>query len=214
MNLALVMDALAFGELSTLGCVEGGKIIASKRKPIISALNLGLISLHTRFLIKRRKETINLVSGKTRYALTSPDVLEVIKITDSDGNSYPGTGLFQKSSMNVLEASDDLPRGEYTIEYIAAPTPVTLPEGNHSYPFEDIEIDLPVVFLKALLYFIGSRMQSPVGIGLDSTRVTRKPAEANYAEKFEIECRMLEHRGVSLDDDVPTLNQFHSRGFV
>lgn len=214
MNLALVMDALAFGELNTLGCVEGGKIIASKRKPIISALNLGLLSLHTRFLIKRRKETINLIPGETSYALTSPDVLEIVKITDSDGNSYPEAGLFQKSSMSVLEASDDLPRGEYTIEYIAAPTPVTVPEAGHNYPFEDIEVDLPGVYLKALLYFIGSRMQNPVGIGLDSTRITRKPAEANYAEKFELECRMLEHRGVSLDDDVPTLNQFHSRGFV
>lgn len=56
------------------------------------------------------------------------------------------------------------------------------------------EIDLPDMYLEALLYFVASRVHNPIGMNQEFHDGN------NYAAKYEQECQRLEHMGLQLDN--------------
>lgn len=72
---------------------------------------------------------------------------------------------------------------------------------------DKIDIELPQSHLQALLYYVASRVNNPIGLGQEFN------AGNTYAAKFERECQVLEGQSMELDP-----NQYHTklydRGFV
>lgn len=214
MKLSEIYTALANSELTNLSLVDNGCILPERQNVVINAINLGLIRLYTRFLIRKDFENIELVENQTDYQLTSGDILEILKLYDLDLNEFVVTGEqgITRLANTKLRVSKEVPRGTYSVEYIVLPT--TIPEDTTPEVFDasQVEVDLPHEYLTALLYFVGSRMHSPVGIGADNLRQNRL-FDVSYIERYEIECRMLETRGTALEEFVSE-SPFYSRGFV
>jgi len=70
-----------------------------------------------------------------------------------------------------------------------------------------IEVDLPYSHLQALLLFVASRFNNPIGL------VNEFNAGNNYNAKYEAECRLLENNGLEIDQNV-SHNKLQNRGFV
>lgn len=214
MKLSTVIESLVYGELSNLHYVDEGKLIPEKRAAVVSAVNLGLLKLHTRFLIKKKFENITVVANIQNYVLGSQDILSLVSVESSDGVFYNIGKDFIRTSSNSFKIADSVDPGVYTVCYIAGPQPVTLVGSFDEYPFENVDIDLPDAYLNALLYFVGSRLQNNAGIGRDLSKVGGRTSDLSFIEKYEAECKLLEFRGVSLDSDQIPSNVFNDRGFV
>lgn len=72
---------------------------------------------------------------------------------------------------------------------------------------EVTEIDIPDIYVEALLYFIASRVHNPIGL-------TNEFHEGNnYAAKYEAECQRLEAAGLQMNDSLD-LGRFVRNGWV
>lgn len=164
--------------------------------------------LSSRFAVngKRSKEAV-------RYIIDAPttpfidDILKVEKIlTDTGyemwlnnhGNAYSchmTSALVlrvpQAVVNNVMSLPSELRTEHLTVVYHA----------NHPYLDVDagtfdpttMEIELPVSHTQALLYFVASRVNNPIGMTNEFN------AGNNYAAKYEQECRQLETEGMEVD---------------
>lgn len=72
---------------------------------------------------------------------------------------------------------------------------------------ERIEIELPFSHLTALMYFIASRANNPVGLGQEFN------AGNTYAAKYEVECLRLKNAGMEIQQRGAE-SKFEGRGFV
>lgn len=72
---------------------------------------------------------------------------------------------------------------------------------------EITEVDLPDIYLEALLYFVASRVHNPIGF------VSEFHEGNNYAAKYEAECQRLETLGLRLDNSNES-NRFSRGGWV
>jgi hypothetical protein len=72
---------------------------------------------------------------------------------------------------------------------------------------EKIDIDLPPTHLTALMYFVASRANNPVGLGQEFN------AGNTYAAKYEAECLRLKADGMEIQQR-GNETKFESRGFV
>lgn len=69
------------------------------------------------------------------------------------------------------------------------------------------EVDLPMSHLQALLWFVASRVNNPIGMSNEFN------AGNNYAAKYEMECKRLENAGLDIDT-VVTTNRAQRNGWV
>ena len=72
---------------------------------------------------------------------------------------------------------------------------------------EVTEVDLPDIYLEALLYFVASRVHNPIGF------VSEFHEGNNYAAKYEAECQRLEMLGLRMDDSNES-SRFSRGGWV
>lgn len=72
---------------------------------------------------------------------------------------------------------------------------------------EETDVDLPYSHLEALLYFVASRIHTPIGINNSFHDGN------NYAAKYEAECQRLEQTNLRVDQDSQS-SRLHSRGWV
>lgn len=72
---------------------------------------------------------------------------------------------------------------------------------------EVTEVDLPDIYLEALLYFVASRVHNPIGF------VSEFHEGNNYAAKYEAECQRLETLGLRMDDSTES-SRFARGGWV
>lgn len=69
------------------------------------------------------------------------------------------------------------------------------------------EIELPMSHVQALLYFVASRINNPIGMTNEFN------AGNNYAAKYEMECKRLENEGMEINTTVTT-NRAQRNGWV
>ena len=195
MRLSDIFDALGSGELANLHLVENNTIIPDKLPIVLNAINLALTDLHTKFLLKRELVKINIEPTIETYKITNGDFIEVLN-SDMNGIQY------SLLNPNTLYVKADKPT-VVTIEYKASHRKLTEEDI-----LEDSEVDLPLSYLNALLYFIGSRMYVSVVNQLDGDL----NESARYASMYQAELLTLTNQGI----DVDRLNNndwFYERGF-
>lgn len=232
MKLSDVFDALASSELNTLSVVEGGVIPPDNYTRVAHAVNRGILRLAVRFVLKKKFLTLQTVAGQGQYYLDSTytvssgnpgayildsvndpfntsDLLEILSITNLKDTEIPldGSGCLVLTGMNILNFKADTKEDLYTVQYACLPRLIDL--NNLTDP-DTIDIELPLVYLNALIYFVASVFHSPTLSGLDGARAN---LDVSYLQKFEAECTLLESKGIDIDADVPT-NLFSSRGFI
>ena len=195
MRLSDIFDALGSGELANLHLVENNTIIPEKLPIVLNAINLALTDLHTKFLLKRELVKINIEPTIETYKITNGDFIEVLN-SDMNGIQY------SLLNPNTLYVKADKPT-VVTIEYKASHRKLTEEDI-----LDDSEVDLPLSYLNALLYFIGSRMYVSVVNQLDGDL----NESARYASMYQAELLTLTNQGI----DVDRLNNndwFYERGF-
>ena len=226
MLLTEILDSLAGSELANLNCVVDGAVLEAKIPAIVTAINLGLVKLYTRFQLKKRLLSISVVSTQLVYNLVSAnavsvdvggyildaddpftdDLIKILTITDSEGadvrfDGFNGVMLLSPKTFRFAEAPED---DTYIIEYVARPAKVVYVNDT------DIEVDLPDAYLPPLLAYIASRFYSPVGIALDSNRSS---LDVSYLQRYETECQLLENKGINAGNYLESDN-FTQHGFI
>lgn len=226
MLLTEILDSLAGSELANLNCVVDGAVLEAKIPAIVTAINIGLVKLYTRFQLKKRLLSISVVSTQLVYNLVSAnavsvdvggyildaddpftdDLIKILTITDSEGadvrfDGFNGVMLLSPKSFRFAEAPED---DTYIIEYVARPAKVVYVNDT------DIEVDLPDAYLPPLLAYIASRFYSPVGIALDSNRSS---LDVSYLQRYETECQLLENKGINTGNYLESDN-FTQHGFI
>lgn len=225
MKLNEILDSLASSELANLNFVENGNIVEAKIPKIVGAINLGLTKLYTRFKLKKGFITLNVTPSITAYELSTANVLrgtntegyittesftgdliEILKIVSTDGSdiSFDGSGTVVLLKTNLIKFKTAPDTATYNIEYSALPTKLVYDDDT------DIDVELPDMYLPALLMFIGSRFASPVGISFDANR---NSMDINYLQQYEAECQRLEMLGLDVGNDLDT-DLFSERGFI
>ena len=195
MRLSDIFDALGSGELANLHLVENNTIIPDKLPIVLNAINLALTDLHTKFLLKRELVKINIEPTIETYKITNGDFIEVLN-SDMNGIQY------SLLNPNTLYVKVDKPT-VVTVEY----------KANHKRLTEedilkDSEVDLPLSYLNALLYFIGSRMYVSVVNQLDGDL----NESARYASMYQAELLTLTNQGIDVDH-LNNNDWFYERGF-
>lgn len=195
MKLSEIFDALGSGELANLHLTANGEVLPEKQPIVLKAINLGLIDLHTKFILKRNVVKINVDPTINTYTIDADDFIEVLN-TDLNGVQY---SLLKP---NTLYVTSEVP-SIITVEY----------KANHKKLLEgdiinDTEVDLPLSYLNALLYFIGSRMYVSIVNQLDGDL----NESARYAQLYQAEILTLTNQGIDVDE-LNDNNWFNERGF-
>lgn len=226
MLLTEILDSLAGSELANLNCVVDGVVLEAKIPAIVTAINIGLVKLHTRFQLKRRLLTLKVTSTQLVYSLVSAnavsvnvggyiqdvddpftnDIIQLLTMTSTAGNNirfdgFNGVMLLSPKTFRFAEAPED---DTYVIEYVARPAKVVYVNDT------DIEVDLPDAYLPPLLAYIASRFYSPVGISLDTNRSS---LDVSYLQRYETECQLLENKGINTGNYLESDN-FTQHGFI
>jgi len=226
MLLTEILDSLAGSELANLNCVVDGAVLTAKIPAIVTAINIGLVKLYTRFQLKRRLLTLKVTSTQLVYSLVSAnavsvnvggyildvddpftnDIIQLLTMTSTAGNNirfdgFNGVMLLSPKTFRFAEAPED---DTYVIEYVARPAKVVYVNDT------DIEVDLPDAYLPPLLAYIASRFYSPVGIALDSNRSS---LDVSYLQRYETECQLLENKGINTGSYLESDN-FTQHGFI
>lgn len=226
MLLTEILDSLAGSELANLNCVVDGAVLEAKIPAIVTAINIGLVKLHTRFQLKKRLLTLKVTSTQLVYSLVSAnavsvnvggyiqdvddpftnDIIQLLTMTSTAGNNirfdgFNGVMLLSPKTFRFAEAPED---DTYVIEYVARPAKVVYVDDT------DIEVDLPDAYLPPLLAYIASRFYSPVGIALDSNRSS---LDVSYLQRYETECQLLENKGINTGNYLESDN-FTQHGFI
>lgn len=226
MLLTEILDSLAGSELANLNCVVDGAVLEAKIPAIVTAINIGLVKLYTRFQLKRRLLTLKVTSTQLVYSLVSAnavsvnvggyiqdvddpftnDIIQLLTMTSTAGNNirfdgFNGVMLLSPKIFRFAEAPED---DTYVIEYVARPAKVVYVDDT------DIEVDLPDAYLPPLLAYIASRFYSPVGIALDSNRSS---LDVSYLQRYETECQLLENKGINTGSYLESDN-FTQHGFI
>ena len=223
MNLDDIFNQLSYGELAQVmvGNDDAGLVPASDYPRIAASVSLGLTELHKRFLIKETKIRIELVEGISTYVLDSKfaesnvtgtepnkyikdsaepfldNVLKIERVYDSSGNEV---------TLNILEDEDSIMTSgmnvlvlpaEVEYEYIDVVYRANHPALNKAnvlnHPLR-VEIDLPISYLEALLFYVASRVMNPIGM------ISEFHEGNNYAAKFEAACIRLEQLNIKVEN--------------
>lgn len=223
MKLAEVFSHLAYGELSqlALGNNTEGEIDEKVYPIILSHLNLGLGAIYKRFNLKEGRLTFPLSSAGNVYKLGVADLNKIEKVLTSKEEELPlndGSNEYScfTPSMNtiripqrIIDGDADVPEkyqtSEIIVVYRANHPKIELVLGDIN-PFTT-ELELPYTHLEALLYFIASRVNNPIGM------TNEFHAGNSWAAKYENECQRLEASGYQVDPQTEE-SLFTRRGWV
>ena len=232
MKLSDIFFALASGEISNLSCVLDGEINPNKYQQVITAINRALVNLGTRFTLNKGYLVLQTRSGTNTYvmspeyavsvnpngyildtdtAFTEP-FLEMLCIVDTATKvkmELDGSGLVTRLAVNTLRFHQDPEDKTYLVHYTALPALIDT-DLNDPVDLDAIEVDLPLAYLNALIYFVASTFYAPTLSGMDGVRANM---DINYRQMYEAECKLLETRGIDIDEVEPT-NLFAQRGFI
>jgi hypothetical protein len=96
---------------------------------------------------------------------------------------------------DIVDKSVDLPECVKTdkLKLVYRANHYDLPIGFNGYDADKVEVDLPYVYVEALLYYVASRLHNPMGL------VNEFNGGNNYAMKYERACAELEKHNVYVD---------------
>lgn len=239
MNLQEIFDQLSSAEFSQLD-LGGGDVGVNGRdyKRLTGSINLALADLHTRFLLKTGKLTLQLQLDQTSYLLdsfyaaandrsvsairyirdtaTSPfldDILLIEQVLDDEDEILP---------LNEIDNEDSLHTPDYrTLEFPEVTSDMDQLEYTVKYRKghrliveddwsdpEDTEIHLPYSYMQALCLFVAARHFMPIASGAEPGQQGN-----NYFARYEAECIRIANGGQQIYR-THTANKFTARGFA
>lgn len=207
MRLSDVFNTLATSELSNLFLAEGTvEIKPNKKEVVLRSINLALTDLYNRFFLKRKEIKITTSQGVQAYTINDPLLIEIHKVIFNGRelciNKPNGYHLLAVNTLVLKDKPDD----NQTIEVIYKAKHKILTQDDID---NDVEIELPNIYLNALCLFIGSRVYTSMVNQLDGDL-----NEANrYAQKYMQEIAMLNDQGVDVDG-FEEMWLFNDKGFI
>lgn len=224
-----IMTLARSGELLQLS-----PLIKDNDEIVLSFINMGMLEIYKRFVMRTSEALITLVDGKTIYKLdgTDPDVSMPVDekfmyiitaygvgpgYTDYDQTEMVLPVNVEEDPMSINTVSYDRVQiplvtvGAYiSIIYAAKPRKAgEVPNGYPSAPDPlDNELDLPDQFQEALLHYIGYRGHGAMDGDIQSDSNT-------HYQRFERSCDKVRELGVGItDDDVEMRDRLNQRCFV
>lgn len=207
MKLSEIFLALASGELSNLHLSNDGQNIRpEKQEQVLRSINLGLNDLHTKFLLRKKLLVIPTVIDQQQYEINDDEFIEIIHINDGNcvlKENHEHGFMLLKPSVFYL---NDKPKEVKDLKVLCKVKHRVLVEQDITL---DSEVDLPVSYLNALLYFIGSRLFVSIPNQLDGDL----NEGMRYQQRYQAEIVSLTNQGVDVDG-LDEHNWFNERGFV
>lgn len=207
MRLSDVFNTLATSELSNLFLAEGTvEIKPNKKEVVLRSINLALTDLYNRFFLKRKEVKITTSQGVQAYTINDPLLIEIHKVIFNGRelciNKPNGYHLLAVNTLVLKDKPDD----NQIIEAIYKAKHKILTQDDID---NDVEIELPDIYLNALCLFIGSRVYTSMVNQLDGDL-----NESNrYAQKYMQEIAMLNDQGVDVDG-FEEMWLFNDKGFI
>lgn len=222
MKLSFVFSQLQGSELAQLSLVdpETGQIKSEKYRKIVDAINLGLIDLYGRFLLKIGTVTVPIEADAEVYNLALVDkkvpakMIQIHRVIDQDGREIPYNDFSVAHSVHFTEKTVmHVPKHlrqchnltSITVQYKSMPKQ-TDPCDDYIDP-DFMEVDIDYQYVKALCYFVGSRMHAPVGL----QDATYQPNA--FFSMYNAECQRLEDENFELSY-VATPDRLRANGWA
>lgn len=217
MTLEDVFDQLVHGELRHLFVSPTGEVTdelpAEKRKQILSSVQLGLLDLYRRFLLRENTIVLELSPSKRTYVLDAhyaqsnarsiasvkyindsetpflDDLFKVERVYNEAGvemaiNDVDDPESLRTPSLNMIWVPDTLKDTRLKVVYRACHPALDKVMGVAA-PGQ-VKISLPGSHLDLLLLYVASRVTTPIGMSQEFHEGN------NYAAKYEAEvARML-----------------------
>lgn len=233
MKLEELFSHLAFSELSQLAGIDPvtGLIKESHYDKVLSAINLGLTALHSRFFIKEEVLTVKLIGGKYTYRLHSSGT-----VSSGNPNAYildtvaePFRDTLLKVEQIYADTGYEFPLNDashkwsiHTPSIASLLVPDAVVNGDADVPEELVTTQLKVVYRANhkvmplgyngynaglveidLPYNFVEALLYYVGSRLHNPMgmVNEFNAGNNYAAKYERECARIEQNNVRVDQD-------------
>ena len=232
MTLSDVFDQLAYGEFSKIFLGESGAIPQASWNRIIAHINLGLTELYKRFDLKQVELPVEVLAGTLDYDhKEGGDFIEILHVFNSDNVEIPlnnrvtainkewgaAQAVVDRVHTNVpsvLSVNPQMLPQVLTVVYKAGhvPIPKIADADLDGFDLTGVQIDLPVTYLEALLYFVASRIFNPMDL---SNVVGRQPFHSgnNYYSKYEAACAQLMTKGLDISEKLDT-GLFQRKGFI
>lgn len=232
MTLSDVFDQLAYGEFSKIFLGESGAIPQASWNRIIAHINLGLTELYKRFDLKQVELPVEVLAGTLDYDLKEGgDFIEILHVFNSDNVEIPlnnrvtainkewgaAQAVVDRVHTNVpsvLSVNPQMLPQVLTVVYKAGhvPIPKIADAALDGFDLAGVQIDLPVTYLEALLYFVASRIFNPLDL---SNVAGRQPFHSgnNYYSKYEAACAQLMSKGLDISEKLET-GLFQRKGFI
>lgn len=215
MQLSTIFDALTYGELKQLsmGGAEEEGIFPKHSSEVLAHLNLGLLSLYSKFPLQEKQLVLRTNIGQTKYLLTSAnavtqdpsgyildsvdepfedDILRINAVFDQAGNEVSINDEHTFNSIflptyNTVQIPYTTGLEDYFFIYRVAPPKVSIPNGNTP---EDVQVEIPEVLLEPLLTYISARAHNARG-------GDKGKQEGAFAmQQYEQMCKELDARNV------------------
>jgi hypothetical protein len=223
MKLQEIFDQLGSGEFSqmSIGAQPAGVINEGNHGKIVNHVNLALTALFTRFNLKEGRLELALQDGQSLYKLHSSfavngrrtqepvryiidtaderfedDIIKVEKVLDDDEAEIPLNDASNKYSVTTpstltLRVPSILETQGLTVVYRAAHPKIVM--GLGYFDPTRVDVELPDTHLTALLFFVASRVNNPIGM------TNEFHAGNSYYAKYEAACQDLEGKGLQVD---------------
>lgn len=210
---------------------EQGKLINSME--LIGLINRGLEDIHTRFMLKKGELYLNVdTSRRTRYDITdeslilTPDVplnvIKILEVWDECGNKQH-LGRIHRSKncmfmghneielLNQTTLSFNCECGTYYIVFHQGPELIERPKSIEEFQPERIELDIPLEFVDALIYYICSRLYA-INLPMEGYAAPYSPS-VTYLKKYEEEIQRLKDFNMDIDGVEDTSHRFYDSTF-
>jgi hypothetical protein len=231
-----IFDNLAYGEFANLALGNSplGTLTEDKYPKIVSAMNLGLVEIYKRFILKRKKCLLMQQTGVTTYYLRSDyvgdyletvddgsyeesafndDLIKVLEVEDAAGEDiplnnprYPDTGVFTQA-FDTITMQPASPLKTLTLTYQAEYPKIVITDD-----FDPTEIRLffPNFILEALLAYIAARVFKGK-TSKSAEGETNLSTTFNY--QFENACKKITELGLAEEAEELATN-FTNKGFI
>ncbi|ENO7683826.1 hypothetical protein ACB506_003014 [Acinetobacter baumannii] len=148
------------------------------------------------------------------------DIIEILSVHDENGRELAlNTHQAMKTDFsvpevftpayNILRFADDPAIGKYTVTYKAGHPKLAKITDVESFDPSKVDIELPMTHLEALLFYIASRVITPMNGAANGS-----PQEGmNYAQRFEQACMLLLQQGLDVEESRES-SRFVRNGFV
>jgi len=211
----------------SIGGEAPGVISETNFARVAAHVRLGLTALYTRFNLKEGRAVFRLQPGKLQYVLDSnedvfflvdntgvefsDDILKIERVVTQSGrelaiNDKANAMSCTTPSANVLRlpmdltghsgtVPDELRTSSLTVQYRANHPAITVPDTG--FIPNRVPIELPDSHLYALLMFVASRVNNPVGMSGDHSA---SHSGNNYYMKYLEAVQTLENQNLEVDD--------------